>query len=57
MENTWEVQDSNGVIHSGTEEEMTRAFDDMSGNEVFSEFTNIDWTGDLKLVEIHKRYK
>ncbi len=56
MENTWEIQDSNGVIHSGTEEEMTRAFDDIVNN-VHSTYEIDGWDGDLKLAEIHKRYK
>ena len=57
----WEVQDNNGVIHSGTEDEMRTAFDIMengyysyknhSENDIKQ--WNCDWDGDLKLIQVH----
>jgi hypothetical protein len=73
MENDFEVQDANGVIHSGTRDEMFDAFYCMthSYKEVKEQFNlriikeaeekkeqwQTGWSGDLKLVEIHNRYK
>lgn len=57
MKNTWEIIDENGVLHSGTAEEMNHAFDVMTNSDEYSKeeidtfFTN--WKGDLKLVEVH----
>jgi hypothetical protein len=60
----WEIADDNGTIHSGTEEEMKVAFQVMQDD--FSELTGLkskraelsskwkcEWTGDLKLMQIH----
>jgi len=53
----WEIQDNNGTIHSGTQEEMEWAWDimlcpgDFHGEDVDEWYT--DWEGDLKLVQIH----
>lgn len=44
----WEIIDDNGVIFSGYSEEETRA--------LFEEI-DIDWDGDLKLIEVHERRK
>lgn len=64
----WEIQDNNGTIHSGTEEEMKEAFqvmqDDFTGlsrlkdrREELSQKWNTSWAGDLKLVQIHGIYR
>lgn len=57
----WEIIDDNGTIHSGSEEEMTYAFDVMTHQIKVSlkevkKYTT-DWTGDLKLVEVHNIYR
>ena len=53
----FEIQDNNGVIHSGSREEMELAFQVMrspsSDNEEQKEQYLIEWDGDLKLVQIH----
>ena len=56
----WEIIDDNGTIHNGTEEEMQEAFNVMTNND--SERNEIDkwdtdWTGDLKLIQIHNIYR
>lgn len=61
-ENNYEIIDKNGVIHSGTLEEMERAFAAMIGNvdwfETKKEFKAAqkekatDWEGDLKLIQV-----
>ncbi len=63
----WEIQDDNGVIHSGSQEEMECAFDVISNNlndelsiseiRILQHQHDCLFIGDLKLVEIHKRYK
>jgi hypothetical protein len=64
----WEIQDNNGTIHSGTEEEMKEAFQvmqddftELSGlkdrREELSQKWNTSWAGDLKLVQIHDLYR
>ena len=70
--NYWEIQDSNGVIHSGYEDEMTKAFDsmilsttdlaetyDISEKEAvnLSKQWWCEYAGDLKLVEVHNIYR
>lgn len=53
----FEIQDNNGVIHSGTREEMELAFkvmsDTSSGTKEQREEWLTEWDGDLKLVQIH----
>ena len=55
----YEIIDDNGVIHSGSEEEMTHAFDVMTNPDEFSrkEFNTwwVQWQGDLKLVHVIAR--
>lgn len=57
--NMWEIIDDNGVIHSGTQEEMEKAFavmerpDEHTPEEQAQWFCQ--WQGDLKLVEVHSR--
>lgn len=62
--NKWVIFDNNGVIHSGTEETMTIAFQVMQGNWVglsglkserkrLSDLYETNWDGDLCLAEIH----
>ena len=52
----YEIIDDNGVIHSGTEEEMTHAFAVMQEPLNYSDEDMdkwwTDWTGDLKLVHV-----
>lgn len=65
----WEIIDREGTIHSGTEEEMKRAFDCMTKGfkDIMKEYDvsetvarnwkrdwTVGWIGDLKLVQIHK---
>lgn len=72
MENTFEIQDKNGCIHSGDETEMREAFDVMilSMSELMNsrcmgkkkafrlkEAYQFEWEGDLKLVEVHNIYR
>lgn len=56
------IIDDNGVIHSGSEEEMNIAFNAMCGNEdcfntkkeykaAVKEYKT-EWSGDLRLVEV-----
>lgn len=69
---TWEIIDNTGTIHSGTEEEMKRAFDAMiSTHEDLMEYYEIDrdeadslidawsydWEGDLKLIKVENIYR
>jgi hypothetical protein len=63
----WEIQDDNGTIHSGTEEEMRNAFmtmtnqfpDDYSVSQIrqLQHEYDCEYSGDLKLVQIHDTYK
>lgn len=52
----YEIIDDNGVIHSGSQEEMTHAFHVMSNPHEYSaeeyDRWSFDWEGDLKLVEV-----
>ena len=52
----WEIIDDNGVIHSGSEMEMTYAFDVMTNPDEHSNDENdgypSQWEGDLKLVHV-----
>lgn len=72
-ENYWEIQDDNGVIHSGSESEMKMAFDIMCDQDVELLIDSwgltrkkvitlikeycVDWEGDLKLIEVHNIYR
>ncbi len=52
----YEIIDDNGVIHSGSEEEMYKAFDVMTNSDEYSK-EDIDsygdkWEGDLKLIQV-----
>jgi len=57
----YEIIDDNGVIHSGTEGEMTHAFDVMKSPVDFDDEDNdlywADWTGDLKLVHVIQKIR
>jgi len=46
--NQWLIQDSHGVIHSGSEDEMKALWDDP--DEIYKETVIF---GDLQLVEVH----
>lgn len=52
----FEIIDNQGTIHSGSEEEMTHAFDVMANPDEYSRKEvlkwGVGWEGDLKLVEI-----
>ena len=43
----YEIIDNNGVVYSGTEEEMTQKFDEILNGEA-----DVAWVGDLKLVHV-----
>lgn len=67
----YEIIDNNGVIHSGGEDEMNIAFEVMTSNDLgdidiehkgenweeLSRKYSCDWEGDLKLIQIIKRYR
>lgn len=65
MQDKYEILDDNGVIHSGSEDEMRRAFEVMTGDDENSDFEEDeikqwsvpDWVGDLKLVQVIQTYK
>jgi len=48
----YEIIDDNGVIDSGTQEEMTDQFEKYTTGE-----DELDWEGDLKLIIVIARYK
>jgi hypothetical protein len=65
--NKWAVMDNNGIIHDGPEEEMREAFqvmiNDWNGltglgteRRILRDKWQIQWVGDLLLVEIHLRF-
>ena len=47
-ENEWAIMDDDGIIHSGTEEEMRNKW---HNKHRISDEVNVN--GDLKLIEIH----
>lgn len=53
----WEIIDDNGVVFSGSEDEMTNAFDVMTNPDEHSNDENDEypsqWEGDLKLIQVH----
>jgi|GEM_PF-1625951 len=53
--NNWEIIDDNGTIYSGTQNEMEDLFSDIVNGGRAAPLVN--WTGDLKLVEIHDVYQ
>ncbi len=57
----WEIIDENETIHSGSEEDMNYAFDvmcepDAYGKPIREQYTT-KWSGDLKLIQIHKTHR
>lgn len=44
----WEIVDDNGVIYSGSEDEMMMYWQQMNSEDNYDE-----WEGDLKLIEVH----
>lgn len=48
MENYWEIIDNNGVVYSGQEDEMWEVWNRIEAGE-----EDIEWDGDLQLVQIH----
>jgi len=50
--NQWEIVDDKGVLHSGPEDEMISKWEELTEGE-----TEEEWTGDLKLVEVHGIHK
>jgi len=44
----WEIIDDNGVVYSGSEDEMRQTF-----NNIVDGKEEVKWTGDLKLVQVH----
>lgn len=60
----WEITDNTGTIHSGTEEEMKKAFDIITNGRTYHNYSDADireydteWDGDLKLIQIHNTYR
>ena len=54
----WQIIDNNGVIYSGTEEEMLNMWDNILGiNKYKGRPCEIYWIGDLKLIQIHQIHK
>lgn len=51
----WEIIDNKGVIYSGTENEMTDLFHDIMHGGPAAPLKQ--WTGDLKLIQIHAIHK
>jgi len=49
IENTWAIMDDQGIIKSGTQNEMTDKFHD--AGQIGADIT--EWNGDLRLIEIH----
>jgi hypothetical protein len=50
--NQWEIIDSTGVIHSGTQNDMLSKWEELVNSE-----TEEEWMDDIKLVEVHGIYK
>lgn len=48
----WEITDNNGTIYSGNEDEITTLFQQIKDGEIEEE-----WTGDLRLIQIHSIHK
>jgi hypothetical protein len=48
----FEIIDSKGVIHSGTEEEMTEIFRSTENSQKCKKNFLDGWEGDLKLVQV-----
>lgn len=44
----WEIIDDDGVVYSGSEEEMKEVWDKIEKDIIL-----LTWQGDLKLIEIH----
>lgn len=57
----WEIIDNNGTIHSGSEDEMTLAFDIMTNSDDYPKKKvkewRYDWQGDLRLIQVHSVYR
>lgn len=67
-QNSWAIIDSQGIIHSGSEFEMTFAMEvicnpDEHSKEDYDKWFpqayegNVGWVGDIMLIEIHQIYK
>ncbi len=55
----YEIIDNDGVIHSGSEDEMLHAFDVMKNSEYYEDEDKdeydtwyCEWNGDLKLIKV-----
>lgn len=48
MGNLWEIIDENGCVYSGNETDMRFTFENIVDNKA-----DLEWTGDIKLVEVH----
>lgn len=53
--NNWEIIDNDGVIESGSEEEMRTKFEEMVSHN--RNGYSASWSGDLKLIEVHRVWK
>lgn len=50
----WEITDNNSTIYSGTESEMLAYWKTITEN---GNPDNIEWDGDLKLIQIHNIFR
>lgn len=47
LTNRWEIIDDNGVLYSGKLSEMEPKWKELTQND-----TDVEWTGDLKFVQV-----
>ena len=50
----WEITDNEGTIYSGSESEMLEYWEQITENDNPEE---IEWTGDLRLIQVHNTYR
>lgn len=57
----WEIIDEDGTIFSGSEEEMTSKFYDLTQNRDDDDISlsdeEVSWEGDLRLIQVHQIYR
>jgi len=57
----WQINDDEGTIHSGSEDEMRTAFYIMTGQLKATRHErdewSYDWKGDLELVQVHEVFR
>jgi hypothetical protein len=53
-QNNWEIVDENGTIYSGSEDEMRELFNAIVHGVVNDNLDeDLDWLGDLRLIQVH----